>query len=303
MVKREKRRLERQKRIAEYSLPPSAMSEAISADPRRARSRAETSSCHRSQLNPANFNKFVTSPSTNISAPTPAAFSVSPNFKSLILLAISRLRRGKAIGVDGIHSEMLQAHPDLCAKFLSKIWSTVGRLQVYSYSYIQEQREQVQSCKLPPGLPPVSYAQSNRNRFRNSDFPRIYAPPDAIWFSSRPKHRLGFTLSGTRNGIWESRRYHGFAKGLRLCREIYSPETLHGSPITKHYQHDSKLTGTSYLTHRWRCNQHLRYLHSRSCAGVPMLFPTLQYFHRPTCGASSCNGCITPRRASQRTSC
>ena len=77
---------------------------------------------------------FVSLPmscSKHVTAPSPSPFSVTPNFESLILLAINRMPRGKAIGVDGIHTEMLQIHPELCAKLLSTMWSTVGRLQVY----------------------------------------------------------------------------------------------------------------------------------------------------------------------------
>lgn len=45
------------------------------------------------------------------------------------------MHRNKAVGVDNIHSEMLQTAPALFARVLTKMWEVVGRTKIVPESW------------------------------------------------------------------------------------------------------------------------------------------------------------------------
>ena len=131
MVRREKRRLAKQQEMAKHTLPATQLSIAIAADLRRVRNRDATLQRKGKQLTPSQFTKYVTENHSQATPILPAHFKVSADFRARISCAITNASRGKAIGADGVHSEMLQTHPELFTELISTMWSTAGRLQTY----------------------------------------------------------------------------------------------------------------------------------------------------------------------------
>lgn len=58
-------------------------------------------------------------------------FTIPRDFEHRMMAAIGKGKNNKAVGTDGIQTEMLKAEQKLCASFLTAWWSTVGRLGIF----------------------------------------------------------------------------------------------------------------------------------------------------------------------------
>lgn len=61
----------------------------------------------------------------------PKAFEVDDDFTLTSEKVIRQGKRGKEVGSDGIHTEMYQAAPEVCAKILSCCSRTIGHLKIF----------------------------------------------------------------------------------------------------------------------------------------------------------------------------
>lgn len=62
---------------------------------------------------------------------TPCTFFLPYDFEERRKMTIVKGKRNRAVGTDGVHVEMLQAEPYVCASILSTWRGTVGRLVVF----------------------------------------------------------------------------------------------------------------------------------------------------------------------------
>lgn len=89
------------------------------------------------QLCPAAFTRFMEEKQGKCHPLNPRPLEVdNRRMRRRIRDAILQIAKNKAVGVNNVHIEMLQAVPELFARMLAKLWETVGETQIVPNSWL-----------------------------------------------------------------------------------------------------------------------------------------------------------------------
>lgn len=115
--------------------PNSDMCQALQSDKRKAEKRKMEALRKGKQLTPADFTKFMALNQDECSEIFISPFQVKDDLATDITKVLNTIKKGKAVGTDGIHAEMLTTNIKLSTELLLSWWRAVGRTGIMPHSW------------------------------------------------------------------------------------------------------------------------------------------------------------------------
>lgn len=123
--------------------PQSEMAEAVKRDMSGRKKRESNAKRRGPQLEPSGFTKFMANVGGVSVTEELARFDgfdeerIPGDLETLILRAIAEMDPNKAVGVDGVHVEMLKANNTASARMLKELWKAIGRTAQIPKTWLQ----------------------------------------------------------------------------------------------------------------------------------------------------------------------